>query len=208
MTDLQTAQTADRSLESLPVDTPSTRRQSVVSAVIGLYLTALSVGLAMHQFDLPGRGTVAGYLVVWDMFCGWSGYERRLEYVAKGESGQYYDAGAVPGRDIEPHGHSSRRHFDFRSDFVVADVENVLRRTTHEPIERVYVVERQWAKRGLSGLPHPPEEHVYTHLTFEPGGPVQAAPSWHRNEVARSFDRPVGDPNAGFRAPALSATGF
>ena len=83
---------------------PKRVRKAILSAGIAAYLSVLLAGLAIHQFDHPARGSVAGYLIVWDMFCGWSGHERRVDYIAEGQSGRFYDASEVPGRGITPRG--------------------------------------------------------------------------------------------------------
>lgn len=170
-------------------------RRRLVSAGIAFYLATLGVGLAMHQFDLPGQASIPGYLVVWDMFCGWSCYERRVQYVAEGESGRFYDASSVPGESLTPHGSTQRRHFDFNNNFSVADVRDVLRRTTHEPIRRVYVIEQTWRKPASREEPR--QRHDHFQLAFSPDEPSRDAvirPLWHVAESARMLQHAASSP--------------
>ena len=162
-----------------------TRRTLIMGGILG-YLAALAAGLVMHQWELAGRRTVPGYLVVWDMFCGWSGFERRVEYLAVGESGRFYDAGTVPGAGVTPHGPVGRRHFDHANDFAGAAVASVLQRTEHEPIVAVHVVERSWPKAGGG------RRHDWVAEFFDPQGDAsQRRGLWHVVESAKSYEPPA-----------------
>ena len=162
------------------------RRRVAISAGITLYVGLLLYGVLIHTFNLPAKPTLGGYFIVWDMFCGWSGYERRYHFIAEGVSGTYYDASEVPGRVVKLHGSTPRRHHDHQGIFAGELVKSVLARTDHEPILRVYVVEENWPKRfNLPPSLRPEglrkEKVSYWHtrgVLNEFGDPIRHFPSW------------------------------
>lgn len=168
-----------------------------VSVGIAAYLAVLGYGVLLHTFDLPGKQTVPGYLVVWDMYCGWSGYERRLHFVAQGQSGTFYDCSDVPGKTITPHGDTPRRNFDFQNQFCGKLAADVLARTAHEPINRIFVLEQNWPKRfNVPAVIRPElamkERPTYWHAqaVYTPDGEiVDAKPLW----IAVQGDRAIFD---------------
>lgn len=157
-----------------------------VSLGIAAYLSVLVYGVMLHTFDLPGKVTVPGYLVVWDMFCGWCSYERRVHFIAEGESGTFYDASEVPGHLITPHGPLPRRHFDFQGSYAGQLANSVLNRTSHEPILRIYAVEEHWPKRfnlpaSMRRDPRGARKTSYWHtqaIYNGRGEPVDMRPTW------------------------------
>lgn len=177
----------------------SGRGRLAVSIGIAAYLGILLLGLYMHTFDTPGKRTLPSYLVVWDMFCGWNSYERRLHFIAEGESGRFYDASEVPGRAVTPHGPVARRHFDFHNIFVEEMATHVLARTEHEPIRRIHVVEEHWPKRfnlpenWLGQLANDTKKsYWHTQAVVGPDGvAIRRSPLWAANQRHRAiFDNP------------------
>lgn len=175
------------------------RNRTAISVGIMAYLGLLIAGVVMHTFDTVGKNSAPAYLIVWDMFCGWNSYERRLHFIAEGESGTYYDASEVPSRVITPHGPTARRHFDFHNQFTGRMAAGVLARTSHEPIRRVFVVEEHWPKRfnlpaslrGDAGLKEK-TSYWHTQAVYSPDGElVQAKPLWAATQRQKSlFDNP------------------
>lgn len=112
-----------------------------------VYLGAFSWGIFCHAMSVWCDSHPAMYFFVWDMFCGWSNYERRMHIIGEGESGEYYDLGAAPWGEAEPFGPIGRRHFDSEGITCIKMGLNTLRHTQHEPIGRIFVIEENWAKK-------------------------------------------------------------
>jgi hypothetical protein len=121
------------------------RRIPVVLFIVG-YLCCLAGGIGAHALKVGLQGNTIGYYFVWDMFCGWSAYDNRTHIIAEGSSGQYYEVKG-PWREFHPFGNVARIHYDISNNLVPKHINNVLRHTTHEPIDRVYVVEEIWPKQ-------------------------------------------------------------
>ena len=166
-------------------------RKPAVCVGIAAYLGTLLTGLAMHQFNHPAGASIPGYLIVWDMFCGWSGYERRVDYIAEGESGRFYDASEVPGRGITPHGPHARRNFDFRGEYSNTLIRGVLARTEHEPIRRVYVVESHTPKLHLSAGGVPPV-HRHVQAIVSNSADSVTMPTWFSTQITAALTPPDG----------------
>lgn len=186
---------------------PRSVRKAVLSFGIAGYLAVLLGGLAVHQFDHPSRGSIAGYLVVWDMFCGWSGHERRVAYIAEGESGRFYDASEVPGRGVTPHGQSGRRQFDFRGEFSDTLTASVLSRTDHEPIRRVYVVETNTPKRNLPSAATAKTVHRRVQAILSPDGDAVRLPTWNAVQQVYALSPPAAIAPARTASPVRLAGG-
>ncbi len=111
------------------------------------YLGALSWGVISHTLTLGNASHPVMYYLVWDMFCGWSGYETRQHLIAEGVSGSYYQLSPAPWGEFQPYGPAIRPDYDSFAVHSLAIAQNVLARTEHEPIRRIYVVEENWSKR-------------------------------------------------------------
>lgn len=122
------------------------RRIAAVTFIFA-YLSTLGWGIVAHTLHVGAYKHPAMYWVVWDMFCGWSGYAIRHEIIAEGESGTYYSLYPPPWNDFKPFGSLSRHHYDSYSAHAPRMAKNVLDHTTHEPITRIFLIERQWSKR-------------------------------------------------------------
>lgn len=164
-------------------------KRLLTNALIVAYLAALGVGLALHALNLPGKASAAGYFVVWDMFCGWTGYETRVRYIGEGVSGQHYDLLAADSRSPRLHGSIHRAHYDFSGRHTPAIAACVAARTGHEPLARIYVVEENWSKHyNLSprlfeqtyGRPHGefPVHRHFRGLLAADGYVLQTQASW------------------------------
>lgn len=114
---------------------------------ISAYLCAMSWGIVSHAVKYKVGSHPIMYYVVWDMFCGWSAYSNRLQVIAEGESGKYYEVSPAPWGELNPFGHIERRHYDPFDDLIPKIIKNNLRNTTHEPIANVYVIEEVWPKK-------------------------------------------------------------
>lgn len=114
---------------------------------IAVYLGVLGFGLAAHALTFLKTCHPAMYFIVWDMFCGWSAYETRCEVIGEGDSGTYYQLAPGPWGEIRPFGSAERRDYDAYGQFGHRLAANTLRHTVHEPIRRIYIVEKAWAKK-------------------------------------------------------------
>ncbi len=124
----------------------------LVNLFIAGYLSVLGYGLAAHYVSYNVYASLAMYYIVWDMYCGWDCFETRRHLVAEGESGTYYDASPY-WRELCPFGADERRHYDYDATHSGTIATNVLRRTDHEPIVRVLLVDEMWSKKY--NLPEP-----------------------------------------------------
>lgn len=114
---------------------------------IAAYLGALFYGIACHAFNYNIANHPLKYFIVWDMFCGWSGYEVRTHVVGEGESGTFYELAPGPWGAFTPYGNLPRHHYDSFSSHGVDIAMNTLKHTKHEPISRIYVIEETWSKK-------------------------------------------------------------
>ena len=119
----------------------------VAVAFIACYLGVLGYGLTAHTIGYRTYAHVGMYFVVWDMYCGWNGWESRTQILAEGESGTYYDVGTPPWGETCVYGTPDRRHYDSNGLHSITIGENVVKHTEHEPIVRYVVVEEAWAKK-------------------------------------------------------------
>jgi hypothetical protein len=166
-------------------------------AFICAYLGALSWGTFAHAVKYKNAAHPIMYYVVWDMFCGWSAYSTRLEVIAEGESGKYYQVSPPPWGELSPFGDLERRHYDVNDHLMPELIRNNLAHTAHEPITSVYVVEEVWSKRF--NLP----DEIWNEKFNEPKVPVkyynvsgvyasdgtktQCRPKWLALQVVRSI---------------------
>ncbi|MBI3866126.1 MAG: hypothetical protein HY290_29965 [Planctomycetia bacterium] len=116
-------------------------------AFIVCYVSALTYGNVCH---LLRHGTVSHtmmYMIVWDMFCGWSAYDSRVHLIAEGESETYYDLSHPPWGELHAFGYISRENYDPFNSHTGTIGLNVLKHTRHEPITRILVIEESWPKK-------------------------------------------------------------
>ena len=116
-------------------------------AFIVCYLGILGYGLSAHTIGYKTYAHLGMYFVVWDMYCGWSGWETRTQILAEGESGQYYDVGKAPWGEVCVYGEPDRRHYDIYGLHYFRLADHVARHTEHEPFVRYVVVEEAWSKK-------------------------------------------------------------
>ena len=115
--------------------------------VIGTYLTAMAVGIAAHALNFGAAAHPLMYYFVWDMFCGWSSHELRYHVIGEGESGTYYELAPGPWTRFMPYGDLDRLHYDVLGNSHRRMALNSLKRTDHEPIRRVVMIEEIWPKK-------------------------------------------------------------
>lgn len=160
------------------------------------YLSALSWGVVAHAVKYKVASHPIMYYVVWDMFCGWSAYSSRLQVIAEGESGRYYEVAPAPWGELNPFGHIERRHYDPFDDLMPRMIRNNLRNTTHEPISNVYVVEEIWPKKfnlpddvWLEKFGTPKDKKTYYNVRSvynADGVKTQCRLAWYQLQILRS----------------------
>ncbi|MEZ6067621.1 MAG: hypothetical protein R3B90_18360 [Planctomycetaceae bacterium] len=116
------------------------------SLFISVYLGALVFGLFSHAMSFLKLSHPAMYFIVWDMYCGWAGYENRMHLVGEGESGVYYDL-SPPWGSFVPYGSADRESYDMYGSHGATMAINTLEHSEHEPIVRIMVVEESWSKK-------------------------------------------------------------
>lgn len=189
----------------------------VTTAFITSYLLFLSWGIVAHALKVGLCGNTASYLVVWDMFCGWTAWDQRTHIIAEGASGQFYEVNE-PWGEFHPFGHVARIHYDHTNHLLPKHIDNVLSHTAHEPIDRVYVVEEVWPKQY--NVPpklydhyfeRPKDKLSYFHLRAvctDNGMPLQIFPDWHAQQQLNAVcDNPRLRRQAG-QATSLYSTLF
>jgi hypothetical protein len=137
------------------------------------------------------------YFVVWDMFSGWNNYELRFHVIGEGLSGTYYQLDPPPWGEIRPFGYIGRRHYDVTGTYCGKFAQNTLKRTEHEPIARVFVVEENWAKKynlpdriwnARFSEPKDVKKYYNVRWVFDgDGAPLHSQPAWLSTQVARSM---------------------
>jgi hypothetical protein len=114
---------------------------------IGLYLSALTAGIVIHSLNFGNASHPMMYYFVWDMFCGWSSHEIRYHVIGEGESGTYYELAPGPWTRFTPFGDLDRVHYDVLGNSHRRMAMNALKRTDHEPINRIVMLEEVWHKK-------------------------------------------------------------
>ncbi len=137
----------------------------IAACFIVCYLAVLGYGLSAHTVGYKTYAHVGMYYIVWDMYCGWTGWESRTQILAEGESGAYYDVGSPPWGEVCVYGGPDRRHYDTYGLHSMALAENVARHTEHEPFVRYLVIEEAWSKKY--NLP----DHLWARRFEEPREP-------------------------------------
>ena len=115
---------------------------------IGLYLSAMALGIVSHTLKVGSTSHPFMYYFIWDMFCGWSSYEIRYHVIAEGNSGTYYQLAPGPWKtQFMPYGDLDRVHYDTLGNSHHKMALNALKRTEHEPIRRIVMLEEVWPKK-------------------------------------------------------------
>lgn len=115
--------------------------------VIGAYLLAMCLGIASHTLKFGNVSHPFVYYFIWDMFCGWSSHEIRYHVIGQGESGTYYELAPGPWTGFMPYGDLDRMHYDVLGNSQHKMALNTLKRTDHEPIRRIVMLEEVWNKK-------------------------------------------------------------
>lgn len=115
--------------------------------VIGTYVSALAIGIFAHTLNCGSSSHPIMYYFVWDMFCGWSSHEIRYHVIGEGESGTYYEVAPGPWTHFMPYGDLDRLHYDALGNAHRKMALNSLKRTDHEPMRRIIMVEEVWPKK-------------------------------------------------------------
>jgi len=155
---------------------------------IATYLLALGFGFVSHAFDVKSGFHPAMYFLVWDMFCGWAGYEGRMRVIGEGESGKFYELAPAPWGEFHPYGYISRQHYDPECKQGERIGHMALKHTKHEPMVRIFVVEEEYPKKfNLPDAQYeayygkPKKFHTYCHTRFvltPNGDALQSQPTW------------------------------
>jgi len=122
-------------------------KRVLVTAFIAGYIGVLTLGNATHLLQYGATSHALMYMIVWDMFCGWSAYDTRVHIIAEGESQTYYDLTHAPWGELHPYGYIGRENYDAWNSHTGTLGLNVLKHTQHEPINRIMVVEEAWPKK-------------------------------------------------------------
>ena len=122
------------------------KRVAISLFIVG-YLGALTFGLFCHALNFKTGDHPVMYFLVWDMYCGWSGYETRQHVIGEGESGTYYDLTDTPWGSITPYGGHPRQTHDYAGTFVMGMAQNALRQTQHESIIRLFHIDEAWPRK-------------------------------------------------------------
>ncbi|MBS0261529.1 MAG: hypothetical protein JSS02_06185 [Planctomycetes bacterium] len=146
------------------------KRIFVVAFIVG-YIGILTFGNVCHLLQYGVSSHPLMYMIVWDMFCGWSAYDMRVKIIAEGESETYYDLTKAPWGELHAYGYIGREHYDHFNSHSGAIAQNVLKHTCHEPIVRVIVLDECWTKKlnlpdSVWNLRYdmPKDWHTYYHV--------------------------------------------
>jgi len=140
----------------------------ITNATIAAYLGALVIGLLSHAISYRSHAHPLMYLVVWDMYCGWSAFESRLHVLGETYDGRHYQILPAPWGEFHPYQGPARRHYDVQVRFVPRMAELVLAHTEHDDIRQLIVVEEAWSKKynlpdELWALRHPEPKDKYSY---------------------------------------------
>lgn len=123
-------------------------KRIATSAFIAAYIGALTWGNISHTLQYQTGAHPLMYMVIWDMFCGWSAYACQVHIIAEGESGRFYELAPGPWGEYRPWGGEFARHnYDAYASHLGTMAKNTLKHTQHEPIARIYVIEENWPKK-------------------------------------------------------------
>jgi len=116
-------------------------------AVIAVYIGILIFGNTCHLLRFGVTSHPWMYMIVWDMFCGWTAFDSRTHIIGEADNGKYYDLSNPPYDVLHPYGYIARENYDVFNNHTGLMGLNVLKHTRHEPVSRVFVVEECWAKK-------------------------------------------------------------
>ncbi len=143
----------------------------LAAGTIAAYLSVMFYGVAVHALNYKPNSHPTKYFIVWDMFCGWSAFSNRTHMIGQGESGRFYQLSPPPWGEFKPFGDLGRQHYDPFTNHAADLALNTLRYTQHEPIQQIYVVEENWAKKfnlpddlWNRRYPEPKQPYSYFHL--------------------------------------------
>lgn len=122
-------------------------RRGIVIGFIVCYLLILGFGIFSHALGYKSTDHVGMYYLIWDMYCGWSGYEYRQHLVAQGVSGQQYELTPAPWGEFVPFGSTVRHNYDGSAVFTGTLASHILDHTEHEEIAHVWLIEEAWSKK-------------------------------------------------------------
>ena len=111
------------------------------------YISALALGNVSHTLQYQTGCHPLMYMVIWDMFCGWSAYANQIHVIAEGESEKYYELAPGPWGIYRPWGGEFARHHGYRLDELVIvdpDVVGISGKAVHsiarhsgDPLDRI-----------------------------------------------------------------------
>ncbi len=169
----------------------------IANTTVVVYLGALFWGIFAHAMSYGTGAHPAMYFVVWDMFCGFTSYEKRQHVIGEGQSGTFYELDPPPWGEVKPFGPVGRRNFDVSGAYSVKFAMNTLKHTRHEPINRIFVVEEFWAKKynlpdGVwakyySEPKRPTKYHNVLYTVLSDGTAVDVRSSWLVQQFARTM---------------------
>jgi hypothetical protein len=165
------------------------------------YIGVLTYGNLCHVLRSGVAAHPLMYMIVWDMFCGWSAFDSRIHVVAEGESEKYYDVTHAPWGELHPYGYIGRENYDQWQNHTGMMGINVLKHTRHEPITRLFVIEECWAKKfnlpdhiwqNRYDDPKDAQHYFRTRVVMLPTGRMlQTYNSWVSNQASHMlFDNP------------------
>ncbi len=114
---------------------------------IVFYTGVLTYGNACHFLRFKTSSHPLMYMIVWDMFCGWSAFDSRTHIIAEGQDEKFYDLTHAPWGEFHPYGYVGRENYDQFQAHTGTMGLNVLKHTRHEPIARLFIIEECWAKK-------------------------------------------------------------
>ena len=175
-------------------------KKVAISCFIAVYMCYLSWGIAAHALKVGLCGNTLSYFAVWDMFCGWTAWDGRTHIIAQDSNGEFLEV-REPWGEFHPFGHVARIHYDNTNHLLSGHIDNILKNTVHENIDRVYVVEEVWPKQ-YNVPPKLFEQYFerandklsYFHLRAicAPNGrPLTINPDWHTQQQLNAvYDNP------------------
>lgn len=122
-------------------------KRILTAGFIVAYIGVLLYGNICHFLQFGTTTHPFMYMIVWDMFCGWSAFDTRIHIIAEGQDDKYYRLSPAPWGELHPYGYIGRENYDQFQNHTGGMGLNVLRHTRHAPISRVFVVEECWAKK-------------------------------------------------------------
>jgi hypothetical protein len=176
-------------------------KRILAAAFIVGYIGVLTYGNLCHVLKSGVAAHPLMYMIVWDMFCGWSAFDSRIHIVAEGESEKYYDVTHAPWGELHPYGYIGRENYDQWQNHTGIMGINVLKHTRHEPITRLFVIEECWAKKfnlpdyiwqNRYDDPKDAQHYFRTRVVLLPSGRLlQTYNSWVSNQASQMlYDNP------------------